>query len=272
VDPVQAALYAVVLPAIAAAAVLVAVRAMNKGRAEATGAGPAIAAGFVVGFLGIAGMPSFPPRERWHWMALLAMAAAVVGAIEVRVPEWPRRLLRALCFVAAMVVISVPSDRTSLPTIAVAVSGIVALRGVEGLDRLGGSLAALLPVCIGAIGAAAALAFFSGWAVLGMVCGALASATAACLVVGRRFPVHVRDAMLPATVILATACLNGRHFASLPLASAVLLASTPIGGLLAARMLARRGTPARDVVRAACGAAIQAGLAVALAAVDSPAF
>ena len=271
-DPVQAALYAVALPAVAAAVVLFGVRALNKGRTDATGVGPAIAAGFVVGFLGIAGMPSFPPKETWHWLTFLAMAAAIVGAIELRVPEWPRRLLRALLFVAAMIVVSMPSDRTSLPTIAVAVSGLVALRGVEGLDRLGGSLSALLPVCIGAFGAAVALALFSGWAVLGMLCGALTAAIAACLVVGRKFPVHAKDAMVPATVILATACLNGRHFASLPLESAVLLASTPFGALLAARMLARRGTPARDVVRAACGAAIQAGLAVALAAIDSPAF
>jgi hypothetical protein len=272
VDPVQAALYAVAVPAAVAAAVLFAVRALRKGRAGEAGAGPAITAGFVAGFLGIHGLPAFPPSETWHWLPLLAAAAAVAGSIEPRVPELPRRMLRVLLFVAAIVVTSLPNQRTSFATLGTAVAGLLAAHAVESLARLGGSRAALLPVCIAAAGAAVALALFAGSAVLGMLCGALAAATAACLVLGGRVPVDARDAAVPATVVLAASCVAGTQLAELPRSSAVLLAATPLCGLLAVRLLSWRGADLRLLLRAAGGAAIAAGIAVAVAAMKSPAF
>lgn len=271
-DPVQAALYAVAVPAAVAAAVLFFVRALRKGRALETGAGPAITAGFVAGFLGIAGLPGFPPKETWHWLPFLAVAGTVVGSIEPRMPEMPRRMLRVLLFVAAIVVSSLPKERTSFATIGIAVAGLLAAHGVESLARLGGSRAALLPVCIGAAGAAVALAVFAGWAVLGMLCGALAAATAACLVLGSRVPVDARDAAVPAMVVLAASCAAGTQLAQLPVSSAILLAATPLCGLLAVRLLSWRGADLRLLLRAAGGAAIAAGIAIAVAAMKSPAF
>ena len=271
-DPAQAALYAVAVPAAVAAAVLLALRALRKGRAGAWGAGPAIAAGFVAGFVGIAGMPALPPKETWHWLPLLAAAAAVVGCIEPSVPELPRRLLRVLLFVAAIVVTSLPAQRTSFASVGIAVAGLLAAHGLESLGRLGGARAALLPVCIAAAGAAIALALFAGFAVLGMVCGALCAAAAACLVLAGRVPADARDAVLPATVVLAASCVAGAQLTDLPVSSAFLLAATPLCGLLTVRLLSRRGADLRLVLRAAGGAVIAAGIAVALAAAKSPAF
>ncbi len=271
-DPVQAALYAVALPALAAAVVLFAVRALNKQHADATGAGPAIAAGLVVGFLGNAGLPGFPPKEAWKWLPYIAMAGAVAGAIEMRVPTPPRWLLRVLLFVVATFVSSPAADRVSLASLGIAAAGLAGLWATGRLERLGGTRAALLPSFIAAFGLALALAVFSGSIVLGSVCGALATAIATCLVLGHRLPVHARDAAVPATLIVTSGALCGFHWAELPVWSALAVAATPVGALFATRLLAQQGTPIRDVLRAAGGAAILSGFAVALAAMKSPAW
>jgi hypothetical protein len=270
VDPVQTALYAVVVPAAAAAAVLFAVRAATKGRAGATGVGLAIAAGFVASFLAVVGLPSFPPKEAWHWLPVVAAAAAAIGAVEARLHEYVRAAMRVVVVVIAVFGAVPQADRASVPVLAIAVAALVSARSLDALSRLGGPRTALAPVVVTAFAAAVCMLVFSGWIGLGMLCGALAAATGACFVLGLKLPTDARDASLPAAMLLAAAAANGAYYADLPRASAVLLALAPAGGLLTVGLLARRGGPMRLVLRAAGGAAIPAGIAIALAAHAAP--
>jgi hypothetical protein len=164
------------------------------------------------------------------------------------------------------------ADRATLGTFAILLAAILSARGLDALSRFGGPGAALAPLAVTTLAAAVSLALFSGWATLGLLCGALTSATAVCLLLGLKFPTQARDASLPAATLLAVIAASGAHFTDPPMppAAAVLLAVAPCGGALAVGLLARRGATLRLVLRAAGGAAIPAGIATAIAAHASP--
>ena len=276
-DPVQAALYAVAVPAAVAAGVLFALHVFTTKRAAATGVGPAIALGFIVAFIGMAGRPAFPPKEAWHWLPFLAAAAAAIGGIEPRIPGFTRRGLRIALLVFAALAVTPPSKRDPAQgelyvSAGTALAALVASRYLEALEKTGGPRAALAPAFVASACAAIALAVFSGSAVLGTLCGAVAAAIGACLVLGWWIPIDARDGSLVAVSLVAMTSLCGAQYATLPAASSILLAVAPAGGALTVGLLARRGGPMRLVLRAAGGAAIPAGIAVAIAAHYAPRF
>lgn len=271
-DPIQVALNAVAVPGAAAAVVFFAVRALTKGRGGATGVGPAIAAGFIAAFLAIAGLPTFPPKEAWHWLPFVAVLTAAVGTVEARLSAVVRTGLQLAVLFPAVFAAVPHAERQSDATYAIAVAAFFSTRSLAWLERRGGAGPTLVPVGVTAAAIAVALLVFSGWAILGMLCGALAAATAVCLALGWKFPTHARDAALPASMLVAAAAAGGANYAELPIASAILLAVAPAGGALAVSLLARRGGAVRLMLRAAGGAAIPAGIAVALAAHAAPKF
>ncbi len=92
----QLVLLSAVLPALAAVLALIALRALAPRGGERRAPVVALALGYVVGHLGVAGAPRLLPTESTQALFYLALAGALVGILESRRPavllRWTARV------------------------------------------------------------------------------------------------------------------------------------------------------------------------------------
>jgi hypothetical protein len=227
-DPVRLGLLAAAVSAAVAAAAFLLSRL--RGRGGAAAAGPALAAGFVAGYLVVAGLPKGTPAETWQWLLPIAAAAAVLASAEGfaarRAPllRWAPRL--ALASFAAWAAL-LPDHRTA-PGLAGAALGIAALGGgLEGAAARAGPRSSLAIVLAAAAAAAVSLGV-SGSMLLGQMGGGLAAAAGACLLLTVRFPPGVGAVPAVAATVLGSLLLDGVELTDMPRITALLVAAAPL--------------------------------------------
>ena len=266
-DPVHIAIFVAAVPAVVAAAVFLVTRWLRRGGDPAADAGPAVAAGFIAGFVGAAGAPSFPILDAWKWLFHIALAGGLLAVVAARAaspPEAIRWTLRAA--LAAFAVWVTVLDRT-VPWLGGAFVAVMALTWfADGLAQRAGASAFLATMLVVATGTAVANGVANS-AMLGQVGGGLCAPLGACLVLSWFLPAAVRGAVALVTVLLAAMTLNGLNY-ELPVASAVLLAAAVPAAWLAAGLLASMKSQRRTALVIAV-AVLFAGTAVSIAVAKS---
>jgi hypothetical protein len=236
----QPLLYGIVLPAAASAAVLLLTwRPWRRDLAPeltAWGVGLALAAGYLVGHVGIDGRPPWPPREATDWLWYLTVAAAALSLLDGwrRCPAWLHWLPRGALWLGAVWVLARPPLRQEgggepvLTLLGLGATGLLfwaALRAVA--RRLPG---AALPLAV--------LPTAAGSAVLLYRCHSARLAQLAGVVAASLLPVLARSCARP-TLMVATApvvlllpglWLTGRFYCDppAPLTSLALLATAAL--------------------------------------------
>jgi len=267
-DRVHVAVFVAAVPAAVAAAVFLSMRWLRRRGDSPTDAGPAVAAGFIAGFVGAAGAPSFPILDAWKWLFYIALAGGLLAVVAARAaspPEAIRWTLRAA--LAAFAVWVTVLDRT-VPWLGGAFVAVMALTWfADGLAQRAGASAFLATMLVVATGTAVANGVANS-AMLGQVGGGLCAALGACLVLSWFLPAAVRGAVALVTVLLAAMTLNGLVYGDLPVASAVLLAAAVPAAWLAAGLLASMKSQRRTALVIAV-AVLFAGTAVSIAVAKS---
>lgn len=283
----DAILLGVVLPAVAAAAVLLAAWRPWRKAASPTGtigAGAlAIGLAYAAGYAGLVGWPPFPPVEASQWIVYLQLAAVGLFLLErmtSRPPNWLRWGFRIGLVAVSLVLILRPMMTYSWSPGRtagwVAGLGVLALAfwlelewvlpGVE-------ALSSWLVLTIVAVGCALCLAM-SGSLLLGQLGGVLAAAAAGATVLaflpgGRTID---RASVRVPAVILTCLLLSGYFYSELPAISALLVIAAP----LAARSVPEASLTGRHpfVVAVVRGVAVAVPIVVAviIAFASSPPF
>ncbi len=199
----QPLLYGVALPAVAAAAVLLLTwRPWRRDLAPertAWGVGLALAAGYLVGHVGVeGGRPPWPPREAVDRLWYLTSAAAALSLLDgsLRCPAWLRWLLRAALWLGAVWLLAPPALRQS------GGGAVPTLLGLGGAGlRVWGPLAALARRLPGAALPLALLPTAAGTAVLLYRCHSARLAQFAGVVAAALLPVLARSCVRPALTV-----------------------------------------------------------------------
>lgn len=242
----------VVLPAAAGAiAVLLARFLVTRETPRAALLAVGAAAGAVVAYLGLAGVPPWPPIDSIGWIPLATIAALVALLAVSRAPD-----RRPAIGVAALVVVAAGAaylvgkpawTRMGLGAAApwIALSAVAVGAIAQGLTW---SAERLHPAAIGGallattVGAALASAL-SHSALLGMLLGGVASVIGA-LTVGAvvlRVPLRGRAVMGVVALAVAALLLYAKLFASLPTTAIALLAASALAGTAIAALPSFRG-------------------------------
>jgi hypothetical protein len=224
-DPIHIAIFAAALPAAASAAVFLLLRRLRRGGDTPTDAGPAVALGFVAGFIGVAEFPSFPILDAWKWLFFIGLAGGVLAVIALRVsdpPEAIRWTLRAA--LAAFAAWATVGGKSAAWILGAFAATLALVWCSDGLARRAGASTFLATMLVVATATAVAVGV-SNFAMLGQAAGGLCAALGACLVLSWFLPAAVRGAVAVVAVLLATITLNGHVYADLPVASAALLAA-----------------------------------------------
>jgi hypothetical protein len=267
VDPVHIAIFAAAIPAAVSAAVFLVLRRLRRGAGGAD-AGVGIAAGFLAGFAGVGGLPSFPILDAWRWLFFIALAGGALAVIASRVsdpPEAIRWTLRAaLAVFAAWATVG---GKSAVWLAGVFAATIALVWFADGVARRTGPSTFLAATLVVATGTAVSTGV-SNFAMLGQVAGGLCAALGACLLLSWFVPVSVRGAVALVGVLVAAIALNGFAYADLPAWSAALLgAAAPAAWLAAIFSESLPGRRRSALVVAA--AAVFAGAAVAVAVASS---
>jgi hypothetical protein len=270
----QPLLYGIVLPAAASAAVLLLTwrpwRRDLPPERTAWGVGLALAAGYLVGHVGIDGRPPWPPREATDRLWYLTFAAAALGLLDGwrLCPAWVRWLLRAALWLGAVWLLARPALRQ--PDVCGPVLTLLGL-GAAGLLFWAalGAVARRLP---GAGLPLALLPTAAGTAVLLYRCHSARLAQLAGVMAATLVPVLARSCFRP-TLTVATApvvlllpglWLTGRFYCDppAPLTSLALLAAAALAAGVGCLPGVRRRPAWQRNLLAAVLAALLAGLAV----------
>ncbi len=197
---------------------------------------PAVAAGFVAGYLVLFGWPGFPPLDAVDWLLMLAVPLAALGLADsyFRVPPPGRVLLIALAVPASFLLLARPllslagQDELSLQLFVatgVTVAVLVATDMLAARSSAGRFSAILLAVAI----PSAVVLGCSGSARLGMIGVLLAATQAGALgmniVLGRAG--LGRGIVVVFGTLLAGLLLCGSLYAELSTSNAMLLAAAP---------------------------------------------
>ncbi|HKE01255.1 MAG TPA: hypothetical protein VKE69_09615, partial [Planctomycetota bacterium] len=226
-DPTQALLFGVALPA-AVAGVALLVAGVTRLRFLAAAA---VALAFAAAFVEIVGRPSFPPKESTHWLPWVA-AAAVAAALLEPSPLLGKAVRAIACVAVPVVFLSRLPGSWTEPTRVVWAAALVGGTAVvwlslDGLARAAAPSAMLAATWIVAAASAVAIGL-SGSAVLGQLAGAVAAALGAALVLCVWKPASaVAPGVVPAVALLLPALwICGRFFAELPLSAMACLAAS----------------------------------------------
>jgi hypothetical protein len=267
-DPFRTALYAAVVPALVAAALLFALRHLRRGEVRPADAGLAAGAAFVAGFLGLVGTPKrFPPLEHWQWLVYVGPLAAAVGLLDVRrtpAPSWLRWLLRSALIVFS--IRAVAPDSAVMPMALVAFVTALVIIALDAVAKRAEPASALSVALLLALGTGVSVAL-SGFADAGLVCGSLAAGLGTCLLLSRFVRVSARDVPVVSGVLCAVTAVTGVVLAEMTWPMAALLAAGPVAAAIVEMTLAPRlkALPAA-AARIGVAFAFTAG-AVALAAI-----
>jgi hypothetical protein len=239
-------LLGVVLPALAAALVLLAARRVSGG--PDAGAALAVGGAYVLAHLLQRGWRGFPPREATDWPWVAAAGGALLGATALtrRGPEALRVALRLLA-AAALLWLALGSWRARVDaseahaTIAAAAVAVAVVWSVA--ERRSAAPTWLVPATLAltAAGAAAAIGM-SGSAKLALLAGALCAVlSAAALGAGLALaPPALSGAVAPGVLALAALTACATFYSDLPAGAAGLLALAPCAVLLPAAALGER--------------------------------
>lgn len=240
------------------------------------------AAGAVVAYLGLAGVPRWPPIDSIGWIPLATVAALIALLAVSRAPD-----RRPLLGVAALIVVAAGAAYlvgkpawtrmglgSAAPWIALAALAVGAV--AQGLTW---SAERLHPAAVGGgllattVGAAVASAL-SHSALLGMILGGVASVVGA-LTVGAivlRIPLRGRAVMGVVAIAVAALVLYGKLFASLPTAAVLLLAASALAVTAMAALPSFRGRAVIAPLLAVALAAAAVGIAHRAALTREAAF
>ena len=279
--------FGVALPLAVSAVVLGVALAVGRVRGLGTraadwGVALGVGAGAAVIHLGRDWRPGFPPldvADRTPWLVPAALAVGLLGPMLERGggAAWPRRvglfLLATLVYVAILgpILPATAGTRAGLGWLAVtAVLVLAAWENVAWLTvRVEGG--ALLGSWLAVAAGTGVVLLVSGSLTLGQLGLALASALVAPLLLSWRWPLgpSVRSAAPIVLAVLTALLLNGHVYASLPTASALLVAAAPAGAWLARIGPARR-RPWLATSLAVAGTLVPLGVAVGFALAAQP--
>jgi hypothetical protein len=262
-DPTTILLFVVVVPAAVAAATFLSTRRLARARDGASAdVGPAVAAGVVAGYLGVAGVPTFPPVEAWQWVLPLALAGFVLAVVDVlrrSLSTRTRWTLRIVPLVAAVWFSLLHRTPTAL---AVLVPSILAFTWT--VDRLGARATArtfLVVVFVEGVATSAAQ-LLAHWADGAFLAGAIAASAGAALVGAGRWPATARGAVAVVAVVLAALWIDGVLYADLPRGAATLLAVAPAVACAADVLAPRSVTGVRRAAVVVAASLASSGAAV----------
>ena len=280
------------LPAIVTGGILVFAKALaSKGEGESTGRetgissgwliAVALGAGYIVGYIGLEGLPPFPPREGVHWLCYLAILGVILGCFW-NFSLWGRLL--------AQVVLSIVIPRLLLNSVfkytwgqlegviwwvCLAVVIFIFWNLVQQSFTLWFPPGASSPfVYFGLSGGTALVLAVSGTLRLAQHSGILVAIFAASWIVvlvlqrhsssWRVFPLSASPVV---TLLLAGIWMNGYFFEEVPAASAVLLAISlflaPVGRIEAIQRLGARRSVLVQIAVIALPVVIAIGVAIA---------
>ena len=199
----------------------------------------ALGAGYIVGYLGLEGLPAFPPQLGTHWLFYLAIIGLIVGSFW----HW------AVWGPIAQVVISIILPRFLLTTtfkytwgtiegiiwwVCLAIVIFIFWHLVEQSFRTLPSGASSSFVYFGLCGGTALILALSGSLRLAQHCGILVALFAASWILtlvlqrDRKRFVFPRGASPVVTLLLIGIWMNGYFFAEVPAISAILLVISPL--------------------------------------------
>ncbi|HEX5011785.1 MAG TPA: hypothetical protein VFY71_15440 [Planctomycetota bacterium] len=271
-------LLGVVLPALAAALVLLAARRAAGG--PGLGAALAVGGGYVLAHLLQRGGRGLPPREAtdWAWVAAIAgMLAGASGLTRRRTPLLPLALRLLLSgallwqLLAAWRTQAEPDEMRSVIAVGAAVLALLWTVVEVGLERPGWFAPALLAVtAAGAAGAIGLSGSFRVALLAGALCAVLCAAAVGSAL--RLAPPTLEGAAAPAVLALGALLTCAAFYSELPRAAAFLIGGAPVAGLVGDALLGARAR--RPAVRGGLLLLVAAllGLAVKLAVDASPSF
>jgi len=282
-SPLELLLFVVVVPALVAA-LLVVLAGWAGRRAGLAGAGPAaialaLGAGAIAAQIAIA-RPAFPPidvNDRVPWLVLAAVLLGLCESIHPS-PAWARWENRLLLAVLAVGVVLGPVLGADWPTRRdLAVQGglvLAVLVAWVNLETLAAarSTAVLGPSLLVVTAGTAFALLFSGYIVLGRICGGLTAALGAVWVLSWWLPDRsLSRGGVPVLVVTCTAFLiMGHIYSGLPLPAALLLGAAPLMLWPAWVGPARRLAPWQSALLAAALVLLPVGVAVGLAFQAAP--
>jgi len=264
------ALSGVVLPGALAAGVLVLGGRARSPRVATIAGACAAAIAYVAGEWALVGRPPFPPVDVTQWPFYLAPLLAALAAIEPFLArpaavEWVERAIVSAAI--AFLLLRPLSDGAPSTDMAAAAGLVLVAWGslvvvARRLPAAPGFFAAAVLA-----GAASVVVYLSYSAFLAQMGGALAAGLGAGFLValfGRTPPAAAVGAASVAGALVACLVVCGRHYASVPLAAALLLAAGPAVAAAIA-LLARSSVVARVAALLAIAGAGGGAVAIAFA-------
>jgi hypothetical protein len=271
-------LLGVVLPAVAAALLLLGARRASGG--PGVGAALAVGGGYVLAHLLQRGGRGLPPREATDWAWVAATVGMLVGASGLtrrRTPLLPVALRLLLSGVLLWQLLgpwrarAEPDELRAVIAVGAAALALSWTVVEVGLEQPGWFAPALLAVT--AAGAASAIGL-SGSFRVALLAGALCAVLCAAAVGSalRLGPPSLEGAAAPAVLTLGALLTCAAFYSDLPRAAACLIAGAPVAGLMGAALAGARAR--RPAVRAGLLLLVGAllGLAVKLAVDASPSW
>lgn len=205
----------------------------------------AIGLAYFAGHSFVTGWTSFPPADTTNWLPYFALATAVLGATCAVLPPktWPRLLIFGLVSMGALALLLKPKFQyawsltegcTWVACLGCAMVLLAVI--VDALTRRSAlaieTPAVLLTTCAGACGAL----MLSGSMLLGQFAAVLGGAVFGSLVLAARKIALGRGIVPLFSLLLGALLISGYFFAELPVASAMLLAFSPVLALVPMNM------------------------------------
>ena len=238
----------------------------------------ALGISYIVGYLGLEGLPTFPPRQGIHWLCYLAIIGLIVGGFW-HLPVWGPIAQVALSIIIPRLLLTTTFKYTWGPIagiiwwVLLAVAIFIFWHLVEQSFSTLPSGASGPFVYFGLCGGTALILALSGSLRLAQHCGTLVALFAASWIItlvlqrDRKRFVFPRGTSPVVTLLLAGIWMNGYFFAEVPAVSAILLAISPllaqVGRIEAVRGLSARRSILVQVGAIALPVIIAIGVAVA---------
>ncbi len=240
----------------------------------------ALSAGYIVGYIGLEGLPPFPPREGVHWLCYLAIIGLILGSLW-HFPLWGRLIVQvALSIVIPRLLLNSTFKYTWGPVegviwwVCLAVAIFIFWNIVQQSFTMLPSGGSSPFVYFGLSGGTALILAVSGSLRLAQHSGVLVAIFAASWILtlvlqrsdNRRhaFPLSASPVV---TLVLAGIWMNGYFYEEVPAASALLLAISlflaPVGQIAAIQRLGARRSTIVQIAAIALPVVIAIGIAVA---------
>ncbi len=238
----------------------------------------ALGAGYIVGYLGLEGLPAFPPQLGTHWLCYLAIIGLIVGGFW-HLPVWGPIAQVLFSIIIPRLLLTTTFKYTWGPIVGIiwwvllAVAIFIFWHLVEQSFSALPSGASSPFVYFGLCGGTALILALSGSLRLAQHCGILVALFAASWIItlvlqrDRKRFVFPRGTSPVMTLLLIGIWMNGYFFAEVPAASAILLAISPllaqVGRIQAVQGFGARRSALVQIAAIALPVIIAIGVAVA---------